>query len=221
MGDGATVGDNGWMARHRAAAPFRLLYVCTGNICRSPFAEIITRHVLIGRLGGRAASAFQISSAGIRAVVGSGMHPDSRAELQPWNLHTAPAEQFTARQLRSAMVAEADLVLGATPRHRSAVVERLPAALPFAFSLREFARLAEAIDPDELPDAPVERAQALVELARAQRGLVPPPEDGDEIPDPIGQPQEAHHTAATLIREAVQRFTEVMLPVQEPVRSVQ
>ena len=56
------------------------------------------------------------------------MHPDSRAELQPWNLHTAAAERFTARQLRSAMVAESDLVLGATPRHRSAVVERLPAA---------------------------------------------------------------------------------------------
>ena len=154
MGEGATVGDNGSMARHRAAAPFRLLYVCTGNICRSPFAEIITRHVLIGRLGGREASAFQVSSAGVRAVVGSGMHPDSRAELAPWNLDTTAAEQFTARQLRSAMVAECDLVLGATPRHRSAVVERLPAALPITFSLREFARLAEAVDPAALPEAP-------------------------------------------------------------------
>ena len=119
------------------------------------------------------------------------------------------------------MVAESDLVLGATPRHRSAVVERLPAALPITFSLREFARLAEAVDPDELPDTPVERAQALVELARAQRGLVPPPEDGDDVPDPIGRPQEAHHAAATLIRDAVQRITEVMLPAQQPVRSVQ
>ena len=128
--------------------------MCTGNICRSPFAEIITRHVLIGRLGGREASAFQVSSAGVRAVVGSGMHPDSRAELAPWNLDTTAAEQFTARQLRSAMVAECDLVLGATPRHRSAVVERLPAALPITFSLREFARLAEAVDPAALPDVP-------------------------------------------------------------------
>jgi len=221
LGEGTTIGDNGRMARHRAAAPFRLLYVCTGNICRSPFAEIITRHVLIGRLGGRAASRFHIASAGVRAVVGSGMHPDSRAELEPWNLHTAVAERFRARQLRSAMVAESDLVLGATPRHRSAVVERLPAALPITFSLREFARLAEAVDPDALPDTPVERAQALVELARAQRGLVPPPEDGDDIPDPIGRPQEAHHAAATLIRDAVQRITEVMLPAQQPVRSVQ
>jgi protein-tyrosine phosphatase len=49
----------------------------------------------------------------------------------------------------------------------------------------------------------VERAQALVELAGAQRGLVPPPEDGDDVPDPIGRPPQAHHAAATLIRESV------------------
>ena len=74
--------------------------------------------------------------------------------------------------------------------------------------------MARGIDPDALPDVPTERAQALVELARAQRGLVPPPEDGDDVPDPIGGPQEAHHTAATLIREAVQRIVAVMLPAR-------
>jgi hypothetical protein len=50
----------------------------------------------------------------VQAVVGFGMHPDSRAELAPWNLDTTAAEWFTACQLRSAMVAECDLVLGAT-----------------------------------------------------------------------------------------------------------
>ena len=45
---------------------FRILIVCTGNICRSPAAEILTRHLLIGRLGGRAASSFRVSSAGVR-----------------------------------------------------------------------------------------------------------------------------------------------------------
>ncbi len=218
MGKDRSVGDNGRMARHRAAAPFRLLYVCTGNICRSPFAEIITRHVLIGRLGGRGASAFAVSSAGVRAVVGSSMHPDSRAELAPWNLDKTAAEAFTARQLHSTMVAESDLVLGVTPRHRSAVVVGVPEALPITFSLREFARLVEAVDPDVLPDVPVERTQALLELARAQRGLVPPPEDGDEVPDPIGGPREAHHRAATLIWESVQRIAAVMLPSRLPVR---
>ncbi|NMI00103.1 low molecular weight phosphatase family protein [Pseudonocardia acidicola] len=147
------------MGRHsRRATSFRLLYVCTGNICRSPFAEILTRHLLVGRLGGRAAAEFDVSSAGVRAVVGAQMHPDTRDELTPWGLDGVIAGRFAARQLRSTMIEEADLVLGANPRHRSAVVERAPVALQTTFGLREFARLAAAVDPGVLPvDDPVER----------------------------------------------------------------
>jgi Low molecular weight phosphotyrosine protein phosphatase len=43
------------VGRHRAderTDAFRLLFVCTGNICRSPFAgAMLTRHVLRGRVG--------------------------------------------------------------------------------------------------------------------------------------------------------------------------
>lgn len=202
------------MGRHRAeerSDSFRLLFVCTGNICRSPFAEILTRHLLRGRLGGGAAKSFEVSSAGVQAVVGSAMHPDSRAELAPWHLDGAHAEQFTARQLRSAMIERSHLVLGATPRHRSAVVERCPVALPITFGLREFARLAAAVDPDQLPVYPVARALALVDLVRLQRGLVPPSPDGDDIPDPMGRPREAHHHAAQLAHTAIATVVDVLV----------
>src|SRR6476620_8838125 len=93
------------VGRHRQqASTFRLLFICTGNICRSPFAEILTRHLLRGRLGGRGAGAFEVSSAGVSAVVGSGMHPDSRAELAPWHLDGALSAGFVARQLHPAMI---------------------------------------------------------------------------------------------------------------------
>ncbi len=39
---------NRWMddlARAGAAAPFRVVFVCTGNICRSPMAEVVFRHI--------------------------------------------------------------------------------------------------------------------------------------------------------------------------------
>ena len=71
------------------------------------------------------------------------------------------------------MIEASDLVLGATARHRSAVIEQCPPALPITFALREFARLAAAVDPRELPAHPVARAHALVDLARLRRGLVP------------------------------------------------
>jgi protein-tyrosine phosphatase len=214
----ALVQDDG-VGRHRrkeTEEEFRLLFVCTGNICRSPFAEILSRHLLRGALGGHAADRFLVSSAGVQAVVGSPMHPDSRAELEPWGLHGAYADEFVARQLHSAMVERSDLVLGATPRHRSAVIARCPASLPIAFSLREFARLVRTVDLGMLPMHPVARAHAMVDLARRQRGLAPPAMDGDDIPDPIGRPRSAHHRAARLVHAALADIVEMVTPPHRP-----
>jgi protein-tyrosine phosphatase len=211
--------------RHRAPSEqdhvFRLLFVCTGNICRSPFAEILTRHLLVGRLGGRLASEIEVASAGVQAVVGGQMHPDSRHELMPWGLDGPVAGRFTARQLRAEMVDDADLILGANPRHRSSVVECNPAGLPKTFGLREFVRLARAVDPAALPEQPVERAHALVELGRRQRGLLPPVDPGDDrVPDPMGGTADDHHRAATLIREAVSSIVDVIAPARPAVGPV-
>lgn len=209
----ATVGEDGGVGRHRAAErTFRVLFVCTGNICRSPVAEILTRHLLRGRLGGRDAAGFEVHSAGVRAVVGSPVHPDSRAELAAWKLDGAPSAGFVARQLEAGMIEGSDLVLGATADHRAAVVQRCPAALPVAFGLREFARLAAAVDPAELPAQPVPRAHALVELARLRRGLVPPAADGDDVPDPMGRPRAAHAAAARLTHAALTTVVEAVAP---------
>ena len=54
--------------------PFRILCVCIGNVCRSPVAE----RLLAARLG----EGFAVSSAGVGAVVGSGVHPHSAAALE-------------------------------------------------------------------------------------------------------------------------------------------
>jgi protein-tyrosine phosphatase len=108
------------------------------------------------------------------------------------------------------MIEQSHLVLGATARHRSAVVEQCPAALPITFSLREFVRLAAAVDPAELPAHPVARAHALVELSRLRRGLVPPDPEGDDVPDPIGGSRAAHHRAARLIHAVVAEVIDIV-----------
>lgn len=201
------------VGRHRRVEvvddEFRLLFVCTGNICRSPFAEILTRHLLVGRLGGRLAARFDVSSAGARAVVGAPMHPDSRAQLVPWNLEGRQAEGFVARQLQPAMAESAHLVLGVSPEHRSAVIDSAPAAVKTAFGLLEFARLVDSIDAGRLPTDPVARAHGLVEEARTRKGLVPPaPPVDDLVPDPMGRGPAAHHAAAVLLYGAVQKIVD-------------
>jgi protein-tyrosine phosphatase len=189
---------------------FRLLYVCTGNICRSPFAEILTRHLLVERLGAGAAG-FEVSSAGVGAVVGAPMHEFSRGALAPWSLEGAAAESFVARQLSATMVEEVDLVLGLNARHRSVIIDHQPGALATTFSLREFARLAVDIEPGLLPDEPVDRAHALVGHVRTRRETSRPvSQELDSVPDPIGGPPAAHRAAAELIGQSVSTIVDVL-----------
>ena len=83
------------------------------------------------------------------------------------------------------MIAATDLVLTATPRHRGLVVEEFPEMLGATLTLREFARLAGAVDWGMLPPDLVKRARELVGAARDRRGLAPVT-GNDRIPDSIG-----------------------------------
>jgi protein-tyrosine phosphatase len=187
---------------------FRVLFVCTGNICRSPFAEVIARHLFADAFPPRA---LQVSSAGTGAVEGHAIHPMSRAELAPWGLEGVSAETFVARQLERSMVAGADVVLGMTTEHRAGVLREAPMGLPYTFSLLEFARLAAEVDPSSLPADQVARAKALVPAARNRRGMNPaPPPGGDDIPDPIGRPAAAYRQAAAMISDALERIAKVL-----------
>ncbi len=196
--------------------PFRLLFVCTGNVCRSPAAEILMRHLLRGRLGGREAARIAVASAGVRAVVGGAMHPAARAELAPWGLHVDDRSgRFRARQLTAKVIAGTDLVLTATPRHRSLVLEEFPEMLGATFALREFARLAGTVDTVMLPPDLVKRARELVRAARDRRGLAPVTGD-DRVPDPIGCGPDAFRTATELTFRALVEVLDVVAPHRRP-----
>lgn len=193
---------------------FRLLYVCTGNICRSPFAQFHTRFLLGARLGPWA-HAFAVHSAGVSAVRGHGMHEDTRALLASRRDHPDVAA-FAARQLPDRDVLLADLVLTMTREHRSTVLGDVPRALPTTFTVREFARLLRSADRSELaalPRPPVDRARALVALARNTRGTVPAvPAEEDAVPDPVSGGPEAHAEAARVIDECVRTFLDLLVP---------
>jgi protein-tyrosine phosphatase len=194
-----------------APEPFRLLYVCTGNICRSPFAQLHTRFLLDAWLG-PAATRFEVASAGVGAVVGAGMHPLSREQLTTRRDHPRVAA-FRARRLPEPEVAAADLVLTMNRHHRSRVLQDVPQALRSTFTLRELARLLDAVDVAALPADPVDRARALVPAALAARGASGPvPAEDDAVPDPIGGEAEAHADATRTIDAAVRRILGVVVP---------
>ncbi|MDR1264296.1 MAG: hypothetical protein LBK42_01685 [Propionibacteriaceae bacterium] len=139
---------------------FRIITVCTGNICRSPMAEAMLRHYLTGL------DDYQVTSAGTRAVVGAGMTLESRAVLEGLGLEDDPPH--VARQLTEAMLRQADLILALTRSHRREAVQLDPSATGRAFTLRQFGCVAGQIGPDDL-------AAAARRLAARQRAVGQPP----------------------------------------------
>ena len=176
---------------------FTVLHVCTGNICRSPIAEHLTREGLRTRLGDDA-DRFVVGSAGTWGHTGAPMEPFALSTLASYGVDGAA---FRARELTVEHVRGADLVLGASREHRAAAVRLLPRASARTFTLREFGRLVSQLDPADLPGGDVvERARALVRAAAGRRGMVPPdaPED-DDLTDPYQGPEQGFAACGQLV----------------------
>lgn len=152
------------------------------------------------RLG---AGAWTVRSAGTRADLGRPVHPLTEQVLAERGLS---AGATTSRPLTPDLIRGADLVLTAERAHRAATVSLVPAALGRSFTLRQFARLADHVEPLTGTD-PVELGRLLVEQAKMARGLGPVagPED-DDLPDPIGRPLGAYEACAATLDDVVGRI---------------
>jgi protein-tyrosine phosphatase len=169
-----------------AARPFRVLFVCVGNVCRSPVGE----RLLASRLP---ADRFEVSSAGVGAMVGYAMSRYAAEELRAFG---GDPTGFAARQLTTDDLQDSDLVLTATRRLRSQVLAEVPGALRRTFTILEFAALtqqAEGGTPGEI-----------VEWAGAHRSSVAGVDQ--DVPDPYRRGREAHAVAAQAIDAAVQQI---------------
>lgn len=93
----------------------KLLFVCTGNTCRSPLAEAIARREAIGRGRGD----IDVGSAGISAWDGA---PASDGSLLVGLERQLDIGAHSARQLTAALVLEADLILTMGPQHLERVL---------------------------------------------------------------------------------------------------
>ncbi|MEU2868607.1 protein-tyrosine-phosphatase [Streptomyces olivoreticuli] len=170
---------------------FRILHVSTGNVCRSPITERLTRHALSDRLGDPFTGGLVVESAGTWGHEGAPMEAHAATVLADLG---ADPHGFIGRELLDEHVIRADLVLTATRDHRAQVISMGHSAGLRTFTLKEFTRLVRAIDPATLPDPEqaggvVDRARSLVQAAAALRGwLLAPNAEADEVHDPYGAP---------------------------------
>jgi protein-tyrosine phosphatase len=99
--------------------PYRIVFVCTGNICRSPMAEVITRTLAQSTPledGTTLGDHLVVSSAGTGPWhEGEPMHPYAAESLSRGGF---PGERHVAHQFSSSELGEIDLMVALDRRHR-------------------------------------------------------------------------------------------------------
>ncbi len=111
----------------RRLARFVILFVCTGNTCRSPMAEALCRKMLAERLGCRPEElpdrGFEVLSAGIAALEGAPSTPEAVEVVRE---RGADLSGHVARYVTGPMLRQADLIVCMTPHHMEAVLHMAP-----------------------------------------------------------------------------------------------
>lgn len=145
-----------------------ILLVCTGNTCRSPMAEVLTRKLAAEKLGCTVEALEQrgviVASAGIAAAPGCAPSPEAVAVMEESSLDLSA---HASQPLTEKLVRHADVIYTLTGGHRQAILRRWPEAAQRTQTLRPDS--ADISDPIGGPVSIYRECAAQIEAALRQR----------------------------------------------------
>ena len=136
-----------------------ILFVCSGNTCRSPMAQALAKKILADRLG---VEPSDLDKKGVE-VISAGTVPMPGMRATPQAVEAVKAlgadlTQHRARPLTVELINQADLILTMTSRHARSVTAMVPSA----------AEKLENLDPEHDIEDPVGGDQELYNSLAAQ-----------------------------------------------------
>jgi protein-tyrosine-phosphatase len=106
-----------------------ILFVCTGNTCRSPLAEVFLK-----QMAEDAGLEVSVQSAGIAASQGAPMSRHSAVIVENHGLR----QQHKSQAATAKLIQWADLILTMTVSHKRALIQNFPQALEKIHLLKEY-----------------------------------------------------------------------------------
>jgi sulfate adenylyltransferase len=170
-----------------------VLFVCTANICRSPYMEMRA-----GAFAGDGPVAVELASAGTHGFTNRAVDATMAGVLAGRGVGDASLAAFRSRPLTRALVESADLVLTAETTHREYVLEEAPSAFRKVFTLGQFAETVSRIDASLV-------GRALVAHAGHRRAAASAVHE-------IGDPFNRGRAAAELCADQIDGLMRVVMP---------
>ena len=117
----------------------KILFICTGNVCRSPMAEGLLRHMLRGR------NDIQVASAGLGALEGMGATDVAVDVMTEYGIDIS---SHASQSLGGELVQQADFIFTMTRQQYDAIQALYPPAAEKTFLVREFEEMRPAENKD-------------------------------------------------------------------------
>ncbi len=105
----------------------KVLFVCTGNTCRSPMAEALLKHL-------KTSEQIEVKSAGVFAMDGNNASPNAIEALREKGI----ACEHQSSSLSPDLVEWATIILTMTNSHKQSVIDYYPDAGRKTFTLAEY-----------------------------------------------------------------------------------
>jgi protein-tyrosine-phosphatase len=134
--------------------PKKVLFVCTGNTCRSPMAEGLLRKLAVDQ-----GLDLEVRSAGLAAFAGLPVSPEA---VDACRAKGVDISTHQTQPLGKTLVLESDWILTMTGKHKEMIVKKMPSLEPKVAVLSEFAGQG-AVDVEDPVGRPVEAYQAALD----------------------------------------------------------
>lgn len=179
-----------------------IVFVCTGNICRSPMASAFATKII-----GQRHLEVEIASAG---VLEAG-HIPTRDGIEAMSEHGLDISQHLSSTMQERLVPPPNLVIAMAREHSRRIADLWPELWPRTFTLKEFVRLATHTGPRP-PEENVEAYLARVGGHRRISQLASMVSREDDVEDPIGRGLNTYRNCAQEIQELVSVLMALLWP---------